>query len=72
MQATYIGIDLAKNIFQVHWVDAHGNKLFNMALKRDQITAFFTNLPPALVGMEAPALAQPVVTNHPSSRTSRP
>lgn len=29
MQATTIGIDLAKNVFQVHEVDAHGKKLFN-------------------------------------------
>lgn len=53
MQATTIGIDLAKNVFQVHGVDAHGKKLFNKALKREQIAAFFVNLPPALVGMEA-------------------
>ncbi len=53
MQATTIGIDLAKNVFQIHGVDARGKKLFNKALKREQIAAFFANLPPALVGMEA-------------------
>ena len=53
MQATTIGIDLAKNVFQVHGVDSHGKKLFNKALKREQMATFFVNLPPALVGMEA-------------------
>ncbi|WP_304350425.1 IS110 family transposase [Comamonas testosteroni] len=53
MQATTIGIDLAKNVFQVHGVDAHGKKIFNKALKREQMATFFVNLPPALVGMEA-------------------
>jgi len=53
MQATTIGIDLAKNIFQVHGVDAHGKKLFNKTFKRERMAAFFANLPPVLVGMEA-------------------
>jgi transposase len=53
MQATIIGIDLAKNIFQVHAVDANGKKIFNKAIKRDQMAVFFANLPPALVGLEA-------------------
>jgi transposase len=53
MQATTIGIDLAKNVFQVHGVDAHGKKIFNKALKRERMATFFVNLPPALVGMEA-------------------
>src|SRR5450830_1790058 len=53
MQATTIGIDLAKNIFQVHGVDGHGKKLFNKALKSEPMAAFFGNLPPVLVGTEA-------------------
>jgi transposase len=53
MQATIIGIDLAKNILQVHAVDPNGKKLLNKAITREQMAAFFANLPPALVGMEA-------------------
>lgn len=53
MQITSIGIDLAKNVFQVHGVDEHGRKVFNKALKRAQMAPFFVNLPPCLMGMEA-------------------
>lgn len=53
MQATTIGIDLAKNVFQVHAVDANGKKLFNKVIKREQMAAFFVNLSPCLIGMEA-------------------
>jgi len=53
MKITTIGIDLAKNVFQVHGVDARGKTVLNKALKRAQMAAFFANLPPCLVGIEA-------------------
>ena len=53
MKITTIGIDLAKNVFQVHGVDEHGKAVFNKPLKREQMAAFFVNLPPCLIGMEA-------------------
>ncbi len=53
MKITTIGIDLAKNVFQVHATDEHGKKVFNKAFKREQMAAFFVNLPPCLIGMEA-------------------
>lgn len=53
MKVTTIGIDLAKNVFQVHGVDEHGRAVFNKPLKRNQIAAFFANLPACLIGMEA-------------------
>ena len=53
MKITTIGIDLAKNVFQVHGVDAHGKAVLKKSLKRAQMAAFFANLPPCLVGMEA-------------------
>ncbi|MFM5540515.1 IS110 family transposase [Aeromonas veronii] len=53
MKATTIGIDLAKEVFQVHGVDEHGKRLFNKQLKRSQIASFFANIPPCLIGMEA-------------------
>jgi transposase len=52
MKLTTIGIDLAKNVFQVHGVDAHG-KVSLKKLKRGQVAAFFANLSPCLIGMEA-------------------
>jgi len=53
MQVTTIGLDLAKNIFQVHGVTENGEVVFNQALRRAQLYAFFEKLPPCLVGMEA-------------------
>ena len=53
MKITSIGIDLAKNVFQVHGVDEHGKAVFNKPLKREQMAAFFVNLPACLIGMEA-------------------
>ena len=53
MKLTTIGIDLAKNVFQVHGVDAHGKVSLKKQLKRGQVAAFFANLPPCLIGMEA-------------------
>jgi transposase len=48
-----IGLDIAKNVFQVHGVDAHGKAALRKQLKRSQVLAFFANLPPSLVGLEA-------------------
>jgi transposase len=50
---TTIGIDLAKNVFQIHGADARGKAVLKKALKRAQMAAFFANLPPCLIGMEA-------------------
>jgi transposase len=48
-----IGIDIAKNVFQVHGVDASGSTVIRKQLKRRQVLAFFKKLPACLVGMEA-------------------
>lgn len=53
MKITTIGIDLAKNVFQVHGVDAQGKAVLKKQLKRDQMAAFFANVPLCLIGMEA-------------------
>ena len=53
MKITTVGIDLAKNVFQVHGIDQHGKVALRKQLKRDQVAAFFANLPPCLIGMEA-------------------
>jgi transposase len=53
MKVTTIGIDLAKNVFQVHGVDERGKTVLKKQLKRDQVVAFFANLTPCLIGMEA-------------------
>ena len=53
MQVSTIGIDLAKNVFQVHGIDAAGKVTITKKLRRTQMLAFFDKLPPCLVGMEA-------------------
>src|ERR1022692_452330 len=53
MKTTQIGFDLAKAVFQVHGVDARGKVGVRKQLKRAQVIAFFTQLPPCLIGMEA-------------------
>jgi len=53
MKITTVGIDLAKNVFQVHAVDEHGKVALRKQLRRDQMTKFFVNLPACLIGMEA-------------------
>ena len=53
MQITTVGIDLAKAVFQVHGVDAHGKTVLKKQIKRTQMVEFFANLSPCLIGMEA-------------------
>ncbi len=53
MKITTIGIDLAKEIFQVHGVDDHGKVVLRKQLRRNKITKFFAKIEPCLIGMEA-------------------
>jgi len=53
MKITTIGIDLAKNVFQVHGVDERGKAALRKQLKRKDVVKFFANLEPCLIGMEA-------------------
>jgi len=48
-----IGLDLAKNVFQVHAVDASGVVVVRRQLRRHQVEKFFAGLEPTTVGMEA-------------------
>lgn len=53
MEITTIGLDLAKNVFQAHGVDADGTVVLRRTLRRADLIAFFEGLPPVLIGMEA-------------------
>jgi transposase len=53
MQVTTIGLDIAKNLFQVHGVDARGRVVLRRRLSRAKLLEFFANLPRCLVGLEA-------------------
>lgn len=54
---TTIGLDLAKNVFQVHGVDADGKVQARRRLRRGDVLKFFKAVPPWLVGIEACATA---------------
>jgi transposase len=53
MKITTVGLDLAKNVFQVHGVDERGRATLRKQLRREQVAAFFARLEPCLVGVEA-------------------
>ena len=48
-----IGLDIAKNVFQVHGVDETGQPALRRKLRRAEVLRLFCHLEPALVGMEA-------------------
>ena len=52
-EVTTIGVDLAKNVFQVHGVDVAGEIVIRRQLRRRQVLSFFQKQPRCLVGMEA-------------------
>ena len=49
MQVSIVGLDIAKQIFQLHGVDANGKVLLRKRLRRNQALGFFANLPGCLV-----------------------
>ena len=50
---TVVGLDLAKNVFQVHCIDAQGGVVADKAIPRGKLLEFFAGLPRCLVGLEA-------------------
>ncbi|WP_321867734.1 IS110 family RNA-guided transposase [Paraburkholderia tropica] len=53
MNLTPVGIDIAKNIFQIHYVDSATGEIVNKAIKRAQFLEYFSNRGPFLIGIEA-------------------
>ena len=58
MHTTTLGIDLAKNVFQLHGVDARGRAVLSRRVKRQQLLDTVANLPACVIGMEACGSAQ--------------
>lgn len=50
---TTVGLDLAKNVFQLHGVDERGKTVLRKTLKRAEVASFFARLAPCVIGMEA-------------------
>jgi transposase len=57
MLVSAIGIDLAKNVFQLHGADDVGRPVLRKQLRREQMMSFFVQVPACLIGMEACASA---------------
>lgn len=48
-----LGIDLAKNVFQLHGTDTKGKCILRKRLSREKLIEFVSNLSPCLIGIEA-------------------
>ena len=53
MHVTTLGIDLAKQLFQLHGVDERGRAVLSRRVKRSQLMEVVASLPPCVIGMEA-------------------
>ncbi len=53
MEITTVGLDLAKNVFQLHAIDSSGSVVLRKRLRRPQVLTFFAELPGCIVGPEA-------------------
>ncbi|MET3524757.1 hypothetical protein ABID25_006628 [Mesorhizobium abyssinicae] len=54
-KVTIVGVDLAKNVFQLHGATADGTVVFRKKLSRLQFCKFMVGQPPCVVAMEARA-----------------
>jgi len=53
MDATTYGLDVAKRVFQLHWVDAHTGEIVNRRFGRDELIGFLAQRPAGRVALEA-------------------
>ncbi len=53
MKHTVVGVDIAKRVFQLHWVDMESGEIVSLQLKREKFLEHFANRAPCLIGMEA-------------------
>ena len=53
MKHSVVGIDIAKRVFQLHWVEMESGEIVSVQLKREKFLEHFANRAPCLIGMEA-------------------
>ena len=53
MKHTVVGVDIAKRVFQLHWVDMETGEIVSLQLKREKFLEHFANRAPCVIGMEA-------------------
>ncbi len=56
-EVQFVGLDIAKNVFQVHGADGAGRPQVRRQIRRAELLRFFANLPPCVIGLEACATA---------------
>ena len=52
MEHTVVGVDVAKRVFQLHWLDVQTGEIMSLQVKRERLLEHFVNRPPCLIGME--------------------
>ncbi len=58
MNVTTIGLDIAKSVFHLVGAEASGKPVLKKRLRRNKVFAYFANLAPCVVGIEACGGAQ--------------
>ena len=53
MHISVLGIDIAKNIFQLHGVDSSGKRILKQRIEREKLSAYVANLPLSTIVMES-------------------
>ena len=53
MNRIVVGVDIAKRVFQLHWVEPATGEIVTLQLKRERLLAHFANRASCLIGMEA-------------------
>lgn len=53
MEGITIGLDIAKNVFQLHGVDVSGQQVVSARLRRERVEKYFSALAPCVGVMEA-------------------
>ena len=59
MKTTVVGVDIAKRVFQLHWVEAETGEIVGVQLKREKFLEHFANRSPCVIGMESCGGSQP-------------
>lgn len=53
MRYTPVGVDIAKHVIQVHFINEHTGEVVDKQVRRQDLLAYFSNREPCLIGMEA-------------------
>ncbi|HBA5267145.1 TPA: transposase, partial [Escherichia coli] len=53
MKYTPVGVDIAKHVIQVHFINEHTGEVVDKQVRRQDFLAYFSNREPCLIGMEA-------------------